>query len=83
MSDTLPDLPALVTPEGMPANQYVVAAIHENIVHQVFFLDGQTAALFAANPTFVHIAKGQAQVGDEYDPVAGTFTTPAVTPVTP
>lgn len=77
MSDTLPDLPQLTTPEGISADHYVLAVVHEGVVHDIFFLEGQKAALLSATPTFVQIARGGAQVGDFYDAATGTFTAPA------
>lgn len=82
MSDTIPALPEVGIPDGAvpPANSYVMAVVHENIVHDIFYVDGQKAALLAASPVFVQIARGGAQLGDNYDPATGTFSTPEVQP---
>ena len=83
MSDQLPAVPALEAPVISPTSNpsthpYTIAAVIGGVVYQVVQTDGKGASIFLANPTFVQIPLGGAQVGDIYDATTGTFSTPTV-----
>jgi hypothetical protein len=75
MTESLPEVPSLVTPfVQAPTQDYSVAALIDNTVYQVLNTDGQGAALFLANPTFIQVDKDQVSVGQIYDPETNTFS---------
>ena len=81
MSDELPVVPELVPPisplDSDPSrNKYHLAVVVNNLVYQTIQTDGNSAAIFLANPTFVQITPGQAAQGYAYDPETGTFSIP-------
>ena len=78
MATNLPTPPALVTPVVYNAGNtdYSLALIIDNIVYQVLSTDGQGAAMFLANPTFVQVDKTQVSLGEVYDPATNTFSDP-------
>lgn len=79
MSDQLPVVPALERPappvEATPGeNQYHIAVLIDNVVYQMLQTNGKNASVFLANPTFIQVPLGAAQVGYTYDPATGTFS---------
>ncbi|MFM5968478.1 MAG: hypothetical protein ACKOQ8_05535 [Micrococcales bacterium] len=73
---SLPEIPQLtVLGEGAEA-LYSVAVVIEGRVYQVISTDGQSAAQFLAQPTFVHVDKNAVAPGDVYDATTGTFSKP-------
>jgi hypothetical protein len=79
MSEELPEVPLLERPrsplDANPAqNRYHLAVIIDNIVYQTIQTDGNSAAIFLNNPTFVQITPGQAAQGYTYTPETGDFT---------
>lgn len=76
MTLPLPDLEPVVSKTG-PLYDYFLAVVHDNVVYQTLNVDGQTAALYMSQPTFVQISNGDAQIGQIYDPATGTFSNPA------
>lgn len=82
MTTELPAVPEL--PASVPVHVYYpfyVAMIIDGVVHDVLNVDGQTAARYLAQPTFVQIAKSDAGMGWVYDAVTGTFSYPEGTEV--
>lgn len=74
----LPSIPALepVSPAELAKEPYDVALVIDNVVYQTFNVDGQTAARFLAQPTFIQYAADAAKVGYHYDPATGKFFNP-------
>lgn len=58
------------------SEKYFVALLIDNVVHEIFNVNGQGAARFLAQPTFKQVEFGQAGIGSVYDPVTDTFTKP-------
>jgi len=73
---TLPPLPPVPQPVAIPTQPYFIALIIDGVVNQVMNLQGVDAARFMAQPTFVQIENGQAQMGWTYDAATGVFTNP-------
>lgn len=72
----LPEIPELsVLGDGSEAS-FSVAVIIDNRVYQVISTDGQSAAQFLSQPTFVQVDKTQVGPGDIYDPATSTFSKP-------
>jgi hypothetical protein len=71
------NIPELYPPALPKTNPFDMALIIDGKVYQVMNVDGQTAAAFLAEHTFVQIEEGEAQVGWDYDPATGAFTKPA------
>lgn len=79
MTTPLPSVPDLQRPhtpiDALSAeNQFHLAVVIDNVVYQMMQVDGRNAALFLANPTFIQVAQGDAQVGYTYHPETGTFS---------
>jgi hypothetical protein len=76
---TLPQVPEMQTPfdQAVDEMKYSLAVIIDNTVYFVINTDGQSAARFLAQPTFVQVDKNLVSEGDIYDPVTGTFSTPS------
>lgn len=73
---TLPEIPALtVLGEGAEA-LFSVAVVIEGRVYQIISTDGQSAAQFLAQPTFVQVDKNTVAPGDLYDATTATFSKP-------
>jgi len=69
MSDK--ELPEIVKPYPEPERQpFDVAMLIDNIVYQVLNIDGQTAAQYLSQPTYVRIKDGEAKNGWKYNPEA-------------
>ena len=75
---TLPQVPEMQTPFAQSQDEikYSLAVVIDNTVYFIINTDGQSAARFLAQPTFVQIDKTQVAEGDIYDPVTGTFSKP-------
>lgn len=75
---TLPQVPEILTPQGQAAEEsmYSLAVIIGNVVYAIIGTDGQSAARFLAQPTFVQVDKNVVSEGQVYDPATGTFSTP-------
>jgi hypothetical protein len=71
----LPELdPVLTIPA--PKHDFYLAVVLDGVVYQTLNVDGQTAALYVAQPTFVQIDIGDAQTGHIYDAETNTFSIP-------
>lgn len=70
-------IPALDQPVVTKRNPFNMALVIDGQVYQIMNVDGQTAAAFLADHTFVQIADGEAQAGWLYDAATGTFSEPA------
>jgi hypothetical protein len=77
---TLPEIPSLNYPvvEQTPNHEFDVAMIIDGIVFQIINMDGNTAAQYLSNPTFVQILPGHAKIGWVYQD--GTFSPPSSLP---
>ncbi len=75
---TLPQVPEVLTPgdRAVEEAKYSLAVILDNVVYAILNTDGQSAARFLAQPTFVQVDKNLVTDGDIYDPVTGTFSAP-------
>lgn len=72
----LPEIPELsVLGNGSEAT-FSVAVVIDNIVYSVISTDGQSAAQFLSQPTFVQVDKSAVGPGDVYDPTTGAFSKP-------
>ena len=71
----LPEVPELVAPapEHVPAYDYNIAMLIDNVVYQVMNVDAQQAAQFMSQPTFIQVGL-DAKVGWQY--VDGKFVSP-------
>lgn len=78
IAEDLPSVPDLtaVNPEIAPAYPYDIALLINNVVYSVFNVDGQQAAQFLSQPTFVQYANNKAKLGWTYDPETGKFSSP-------
>jgi hypothetical protein len=76
----LPGVPTLISPSvsQIPAYDFDVALIIDGTVFQIMNIDGQTAAQFLSNPTFVQVANGSAKIGWTYQD--GVFSPPTNLP---
>lgn len=76
MATDLPNIPELITPVVHNGSlDYSIAVLVDNVVYQVLNTDGQGAALFLSNPTFVQVNKDDIAIGQVYDPATNTFST--------
>lgn len=77
---TLPQVPEILDPTAFAADEakYSLAVIIDNVVYAIINTDGQSAARFLAQPTFVQVDKNVVSDGHIYDPVTGTFSAPTV-----
>lgn len=66
-------------PELLP---FDVAMLIDNIVYQVLNVDGQSAAQYLAQPTYLRVKHGETKVGWKYDPETKTFSRPTYDPET-
>lgn len=73
---SLPSVPELSVLDVNTDANYNIAVIIDNIVYQVIATDGQSAAQFLAQPTFVQVDRTVVSPGDVYDPETGTFAKP-------
>jgi len=73
---SLPEVPALETVSAAQIQPYDIAVIIDNVVYQLMNLDGNQAAIYLSQPTFVQVEYGKVRVGQIYDPTTGTFSTP-------
>jgi hypothetical protein len=82
--NNLPEPPELqpVRPERYPAFPFDIAVLVDNIVYQVYNVEGEQAALFLSQPTFVQYKNDEAKVGWKYDPETKTFKQPIYDPET-
>jgi hypothetical protein len=71
----LPEVPELVppAPEHVPAYDYNIAMLIDDVVYQVLNVDAQQAAQFMSQPIFVQVGL-DAKVGWKY--VDGKFISP-------
>lgn len=71
----LPEVPELVppAPEHVPAYDYNIAMLIDDVVYQVLNVDAQQAAQFMSQPTFVQVGF-DAKVGWKY--IDGKFISP-------
>lgn len=75
MTESTPEIPELAPP--LPkTNPFDIALLINYEVYNIMNVDGQLAAAFTSNPTFVQVRDGEAQVGWIYDPAFGTFSPP-------
>ena len=76
----LPEIPSLNYPavEQMPNHEFDVAMVINGIVFQIINMDGNTAAQYLSNPTFVQVVPGQAKIGWTYQD--GVFSSPTSLP---
>jgi hypothetical protein len=76
MSEELPEIPSLIPPaiETIASYPYNIAMIIDGTVYQIINVDGQTAAMYLSNPTFVQVAQDVARIGWTYD--GSEFTNP-------
>lgn len=79
MTNSLPTVPGLERPstpvEALSSeNQYHIAVVIDGVVYQILQTNGKNAAIFLANPTFIQINQGDAQMGYTYNPTDGTFS---------
>jgi hypothetical protein len=72
----LPTIPDLGTPPQQPAASlpFYFAVLVDNKVYRIFNVDAETASVFNANPTFVHISSDETVTGATYNPVTKTFS---------
>lgn len=73
----LPEVPPIediVLTNPLP---YDVAVLVDNVVYTTMNLDGNQAAIYLAQPTFVQVEYAQVRAGQIYDPATGTFSDPA------
>jgi hypothetical protein len=73
---SLEPVPELNTAFPQYTEKYFVAMIIDNVVYEVINVNGQSAAKFMRQPSFVQINVGDAVVGSVYNPETGTFTIP-------
>lgn len=73
---TLPAIPELSVLGNGSEAIFSVAVVIDNRVYQVISTDGQSAAQFLSQPTFVQVDKSAVAPGDVYDPETGTFSKP-------
>jgi hypothetical protein len=73
MTLPLPDLDPVLELKR-PLHEFYLAVVHEGVVYQVLNCEGQAAALYMSNPTFVQVANGATTVGQLYDASTGTFS---------
>ena len=66
-------------PERLP---FDVAMLIDNIVYQVLNVDGQQAAQYLSQPTYLRVRDGETRVGWKYDPETKTFSRPVYDPET-
>ena len=81
MSDkTLPEIPSLNYPtaEQTPNHEFDIAMVINGIVFQIINMDGNAAAQYLSNPTFVQILPGRAKIGWVYQD--GEFLPPSRLP---
>jgi hypothetical protein len=69
----LPEIPELTSIDENNLD-YSIALIINGTVYQVLNTDGNSAAQFMAQPTFVQVDKTEVAIGDKYDAETGTFT---------
>jgi hypothetical protein len=75
---SLPEVPPLANiapPEGLI---YDLAVIIDNTVYQIIGTDGQSAAQFLSQPTFVQVDKTQVEPGYLYNPETQEFIKPSI-----
>lgn len=77
MTDSLPSIPQLERTDFV-REPYDIALLIDNVVYQLINLDGQAAAQYMSNPTFVQVDYRTVSNGDVYDPATGTFSKPQV-----
>lgn len=74
---TLPTVPGLDTAVPEPRNNdYDIAMVIDGVVFEIMNVNGQGAARFLAQPTFVQVAPGDAFPGWVYDAQTNTFSLP-------
>jgi hypothetical protein len=74
--EILPDVPTLISPtvSQIPAYDFDIALIIDGTVFQIMNVDGQQAAQYLSNPTFVQVVNGSARIGWTYQ--NGVFSPP-------
>jgi len=72
---SLPQVPNFVLPkpENITPNPYFIALLVDNVLVNLMNVDGQTAAAYLSNPTFVQVT-GTEQPGMKYNPSTKEFT---------
>jgi hypothetical protein len=77
------EVPEIVKPFPEPERlPFDVVMLIDNIVYQVLNVDGQTAAQYLSQPTYMRIKNGEAKTGWRYNPETKTFTRPTYDPET-
>jgi hypothetical protein len=72
---SLEPVPPLQTPSG-PREPYFIAVVIDGIVHELINVDGNSAARFLAQPTFVQVDQTTCGIGWSYNGTA--FTPPEI-----
>lgn len=72
---TLETVPSL-NPVTAATQPYWIAVVVNGVVYDVMNLDGQGAAKFLANPTFVQVGPLETGIGWTYDAETHTFSRP-------
>ena len=77
------DLPEIVKtfpePERLP---FDIAMLIDNVVYQVLNVDGQSAAQYLSQPTYIRVKNEETRVGWKYNPETKTFSRPTYDPDT-
>lgn len=71
---SLPEVPGLSVLDGASEAIYSIAVVINGTVYQVISTDGQSAAQFLAQPTFVQVDRNEVQPGMSYNAETNTFT---------
>lgn len=72
---SLPEIPAL-QPIERSFSPYDFAVVVDGMVHQIMNVEPNQAAILAAQPKFVQIARGSVLEGYLYNETTGEFTQP-------
>jgi len=72
----LPPIPELSVLGTNTEATFSIAVIIDNTVYQVIATDGQSAAQFLAQPTFVQVDRNAVMPGATYNAETGEFTNP-------
>jgi hypothetical protein len=80
----LPKVPKLVIPypDVLPENPFDIAMLIDNVVYQLYNVEGEQAAQLLSQPTFVQFKPGTAKIGWKYNPETKEFSRPVYDPET-
>jgi hypothetical protein len=77
------ELPEVVRPFPEPERlPFDIAMMIDNVVYQVLNVDGQSAAQYLSQPTYLRVKEGETKVGWKYNPETKTFSRPTYDPDT-